>query len=201
VEVKRRSDPEPTDAEKQEIGKVARSGYETPQDPAIDVDANAIKLESPNYVPRKIFQAEGMPLIDVTSVWSPTVGTNLCFSGRTSKNIIRCGPVLGPAKAEYWEEGSVQLEMCFEEYIWGGDSGSPVWVEGTGVAVGIAVSGYGGPDEPGLSPAEKAEEESSPKEACASLLLPYPNRPPAASVFGSPDLAPLHLVTQTNARS
>ena len=198
--VKRRSNPEPTEEEKQEIGKVKRNGLLTPGDSAIDVDAMAIRLDTPAFVPRQIFQAEGMPLIDVTSAWSPTVGTNLCFSGRTSKNILRCGPVLGPPKVEFWGDGSALLEMCFKEYIWGGDSGSPVWVEGTGVAVGIAISGYGGPDEPGLTLEEKAEEEEAPEEACAALLLPYQGRPSAGSIFGSPDLAPLHLVTKTNAK-
>jgi sugar lactone lactonase YvrE len=195
----RRSNPEPTEDEKQDIGFVRRSGYETPGDPAIDVDAAAIRLDSPNFVPRKIFQAEGMPLIDVTSVWSPTMGTNLCFSGRTSKNIIRCGPMLRPP--EIYREGSdEELIVCFQEYIWGGDSGSPVWVEGTGVAVGIAVLGYGGPNEPGLTPQEQAEAAEDPEEACATLLIPYPGRNPAASAFDSSDMAPLHLVTRSNAQ-
>lgn len=196
----RRSDPQPTEDEKQDIGKVGRSAYETPGDVAIDVDASAIRLDSPSLVPRQVFQAEGFPLIDVTSVWSPPVGTNLCFSGRTSRNLIRCGPVLGPPTVEFWEQGSEHLELCFKEYIWGGDSGSPVWVEGSGVAVGIAVSGYGGPSEPGLTPQEQSEAASDPEEACVSLLKPFPSRNPAASVFGSPDLAPLHLVTGSNAQ-
>ena len=195
----RRSDPEPTQDETQDIGVVGRSGYETPEDPAIDVDAAAIRLDSPYFVPRKIFQAEGLPIVDVTSVWSPTVGTNLCFSGRTSKNLIRCGPVLGPP--EIYREGSdEELIVCFQKYIWGGDSGGPVWVEGTGVAVGIAVIGYGGPDEPGLTPEARARAANDPEEACATLLKPYPERNPAASAFGSADLAPLHLVTQSNAQ-
>jgi hypothetical protein len=186
--------------EKTDIGEVTRSGYETPSDAAAEVDAAATRLEKPNYVARQIFQAEGMPLIDVTSSWVPTVGTNLCFSGRTSKNLIRCGPVLRPAETVIGEQGRVQLEMCFGSYIWGGDSGSPVWVEGTGVAVGIAVTGWGGPEEPGLDQGEREEEEGSPEETCMSLLLPYPDRSPASSVFTNPDMAPLHLVTRDNAR-
>jgi YD repeat-containing protein len=194
----RRSNPNPTEDGKQDIGFVRRSGYET-EGPAIDVDAAAIRLDSPNFVPRRIFQAEGMPLIDVTSVWSPPAGTNLCFSGRTSKNIIRCGPILRPP--EIYQQGSdKELIVCFEEYIWGGDSGSPVWVEGTGVAVGIAVLGYGGPDEPDLTPEQRAEAAGDPKEACAALLIPYSGHNPVATVFGSPDLAPLHLVTHSNAK-
>ena len=198
TKVWRRSDPQPTQDEKQNIGEVRRSGYETPGDPEIDVDATAIKLDSSNFVPRKIFQAQGRPLIDVTSAGrAPSVGTNLCFSGRTSKNLDRCGPVLRPPQVEYWGGNTwKQVEVCFEEYIWGGDSGGPVWIEGTGIAVGIAVSGFGGPDEPGLTPREREEEAQNPKEACASLLLPYPDRPAIGSVFGSPDLAPLHLMTR-----
>lgn len=195
--VYRKSNPNPTPNEKREIGTVKRSGYESKGDAVIDVDAAAIRLKNPELTPRQIFQDEGLPPIDVTSVWSPKWGTNLCFSGRTSRE-KRCGPVISlPEVVRYGNE--IALEMCFEAYIWGGDSGSPVWVEGTGVAVGIAVTGYGGPDEPGLSPEEKAVEESAPKEACAVLLLPYQNRPLGGSVFGNSDLAPLHLVTKSNA--
>lgn len=106
-----------------------------------------------------------------------------------------------PTKSGIFGNGDKELTVCFEEYIWGGDSGSPVWVEGTGVAVGIAVMGYGGPEEPGLTLQEAEEELGAPKEACATLLTPYPDQPPEASVFGSPDLAPLHLVTRSNAAS
>ena len=167
----------------------------------MDVDASAIELTNPAFVPRKIFQAEGMPLIDVVGIArAPGIGTNLCFSGRTSKNIIRCGAVLGPPQVYQYGNGWRELNVCFEEYIWGGDSGSPVWIEGTGKAVGIAVSGTGGPDEPGLTPTQKANRANEPEETCATLLLPDPEQLPEGSAFRSPDLAPLHLVTRSNAQ-
>jgi len=50
--------------------------------------------------------------------------------------------------------------MCFAALTWGGDSGSPVWVEGTGVTVGILTTGSQDPPEPkGKSVVEKEVKE------------------------------------------
>jgi YD repeat-containing protein len=212
----------------QDIGEVRRSGYETISDEAVDTDVAAIRLEQPGITPRKIYQQDGLPLVDVTSVWTPTPGTNLCFSGRTSKE-RRCGPMIGSgiAKANYTEEekGLFGREGCFRQFIWGGDSGSPVWVEGTGVAVGVAVRGTDDPNDPEFRPelenevierlikehgqytvqqfeeAMKIEEKLliENRETCFVPLKPPPNTPGDGTVFGDPMLAPLHLVTRSNA--
>jgi YD repeat-containing protein len=220
------------DPQVSEIGKVTRSGLETLFDVALDTDAAAIRLESPNLVPRKIYQEDGMPLIEVKSVWSPTLGTNLCFSGRRSEE-RRCGPVVSlpeETTALARNSSAATVEMCFRQALWGGDSGSPVWVEGTGVAVGIANTGEQDPDEPEYLPVleqeirdeikEEEQESGEPAEpgeyeervraeveqmredrtVCFATLKPYPDQPADASVFGDPLLAPLHLVTVNNAR-
>ncbi len=213
----------------QDIGEVRRSGYETISDEAVDTDVAAIRLENPEITPRKIYQQDGFPLVDVTSVWTPTPGTNLCFSGRTSKE-KRCGPMIGSGitKADYTEEekGLFGREGCFRQFIWGGDSGSPVWVEGTGVAVGVAVRGTDDPNDPEFRPelenevierlikehgkytvqqfeeAMKIEEKLliENRETCFVPLKPPPNAPGDGTVFGDPMLAPLHLVTRSNAK-
>ena len=125
---------------------------------------------------------------------------------------------------ETQDEGTGR-EGCFEQFIWGGDSGSPVWVEGTGVAVGLAVTGSQDPDEPGFRQELIEEKEKHLKEkgefspealakvveevekelreeprTCFVLLSPPPGTPGDGTVFGDPYLAPLHLVTKTNAQ-
>jgi hypothetical protein len=96
-----------------------------------------------------------------------------------------------------------------------------VWVEGTGVAVGIATTGSQDPSEPGWKSefeAElKAEEELTPQElveivaeeeerlreepeTCFNLLKPPSGGNGDGTVFGDSYLAPLHLVTATNAQ-
>jgi hypothetical protein len=164
----------------------------------------------------------------VTSVWSPTAasGAILCFSGRSSRE-KRCGPIISGTELYRIKDGFKTREMCFAALVWGGDSGSPVWVEGTGVAVGILTTGSQDPDEPvwgteevirivkkwleeqkiELTPEEFAEavveeEERLRKEpeACFNLLKAPPKGEGDGTVLEDSYLAPLHLVTATNAQ-
>ena len=217
-------------ATQKKIGEVRRWGWAEPNDPGIDVDAAAIRLDNPDQTPRWINQDEHLPGIRVTSVWSPTAssGAIFCFSGRSSEE-KRCGPVTGETEVE--DGGNFRTrEMCFAALSWGGDSGSPVWVEGTGVAVGILTTGYQDPREPGwkaefaadrkeeyedpeyeMTPQEVAEtvaEEVSEEEerlleeplACFNLLKAQDGGNGDGTVFGDSYMAPLHLVTINNAR-
>jgi V8-like Glu-specific endopeptidase len=74
------------------------------------------------------------------------------------------------------------LSVCIGEYIEGGDSGSPAWIQGTGTAVGIMVTGFD-------------ETESSEPLACFEPLMPYPGWGPDSAVLTNDGMAPLHLVT------
>jgi hypothetical protein len=209
------------------IGEVRRWGWKDPAGPGLDPDAAAIRSETPKQTPRWINQDEELPGIPVSSVWSPTIGTTVCFSGRTSEE-RRCGPIISGAEVFYDSLLDVSTrEMCFRAFIWGGDSGSPVWVEGTGVAVGIATTGTQDPAEPGWRPEFEAEvkeeakeegEELSPQElaevveeeedrlredprTCFNLLKAPPGGNGDGTVFGDDRLSPLHLVTVSNAKS
>jgi hypothetical protein len=209
-------------AVQKKIGKVTRWGWKDPAGLGLDPDAAAIRLGNPAQTPRWINQDEHLPGIRVTSVRSPTVGTSLCFSGRSSEE-KRCGPIISGAEVYYDEIFNVRTrEMCFAARTWGGDSGSPVWVEGTGVAVGILTTGSQDPDEPGgkliieeelkeqgeyLTPEEFAEvvvEEEKllrdEPEACFNLLKAPPGGNDGGTVFGDERLSPLHLVTVSNAK-
>jgi YD repeat-containing protein len=207
-------------AEQKKIGEVTRWGWKDPAGPGLDPDAAAIRLDNPNQTPRWINQDEHLPGIRVTSVWSPTVGTSLCFSGRSSEE-KRCGPVISGAEILYDEIFNVWTrEMCFAALTWGGDSGSPVWVEGTGAAVGILTTGSQDPNEPGWKSefevelkeegftseeiAEVVAEEETllreEPEACFNLLKAPPGGNGGGTVFGDNRLSPLHLVTVSNAQ-
>jgi len=221
-----RRDSKTQEATQRKIGEVRRWGWEDRVGPELDPDAAAIRLENPDQTPRRINQEDGLPSIPVSSVWSPTVGTSVCFSGRSSEE-KRCGRIISGAEKYYDPDFGVWTrEMCLEAFSWGGDSGSPVWVEGTGVAVGILTTGYQDPDEPGW----RAEFENEVKEefeengyqltagflaeivadeearlraeptTCFNLLKAPPGGNGAGTVFGDDRLAPLHLVTATNAQ-
>jgi YD repeat-containing protein len=179
-EVIRRADP--SQAQKQWIGFVRREGVDG-NSSSTDVDAAAIRLDNPDIVPRKIFTHEGQPRIPVTSIGiGPQVGTHICYSGITS-NRERCGPILEPPAESYASETNARtVEICIGEYIEGGDSGSPAWIQGTGTAVGIMVTGFD-------------ETESSEPLACFEPLKPYPGWGPDSAVFTNDGMAPLHLVT------
>jgi hypothetical protein len=179
-EIIRRSNSSQT--EKQWIGLVRRDGADLNPE-TLEVDAAAIRLYHPEIVPRKIFTAENAPRISVKSVSvAPGIGTNICFSGFKS-NEQRCGPIISPPQETY-SDGYSTVEICFEAFIEGGDSGSPAWIEGTGAVVGIMTSGF-------------SQFEGLPKEACFEALKPYPGWPASSAVFTNSGLAPLHLVVDS----
>ncbi len=203
-----------------QIGEVRRRGWSVPYDGNMETDASAIRLTSTSILPRRIYQDDQSGIVDVHSIWTPTVGTRLCFTGRTS-NKKRCGPVIAPEEEAFGfeEEGSESKSICIGEFAWGGDSGGPVWVEGTGVAVGLVSYGPVDPKEPGGKQSIKEELESEfgepvdPEELqdaieeieenpwfCMTILKASPGENPQGTVFGDPNLAPLHLVTATNAK-
>jgi hypothetical protein len=181
-EVMRRSDPSQT--QKQWIGFVKREGLDN-NGTTTDVDVAAIRLENPAIVPRKIFTAPNAARIPVKSIGvAPGIGTNICYSGITS-NRVRCGPIIGPPEEFPRDEGTnwTTVEVCFREYIEGGDSGSPAWIEGTGTAVGIMTTGFD-------------ETENAEPEACFEPLKPYSGWGPDSAAFTNSTMAPLHLVTE-----
>ncbi|HEX5376365.1 MAG TPA: DUF6531 domain-containing protein [Solirubrobacterales bacterium] len=181
-EIIRRSNP--SQAEKQWIGWVRREGLDN-NSISTDADAAAIRLDSPNLVPRKIFTAPESTRIPIRSIGvAPSTGTRICYSGITS-NRVRCGPILGPPNLSSPEWiNALTAEVCFEEYIEDGDSGSPAWIEGTGTAVGIMATGF-----------DETEDVARP-EACFVPLKPYPGWDPDSAVFTNDGMAPLHLVTE-----
>lgn len=183
--VSRRSNPNPTPAQKQEIGVTKRTGYdENPN--TMDTDAAAILLKSNYLLPRQI-NASPAPPIDVKGMELPGQGTRVCHIGRTSKEVL-CGEVISgqPEFVQYAdEEGNLEeqefLQICFEARSEGGDSGGMTWIEGTNTAVGILVS---------------ATEPPAVPVSCFTPLMPYPGRADIPGALADPGMAPLQLGTQ-----
>jgi YD repeat-containing protein len=184
-EVMRRGDP--TAQEKDWFGWIRREGNDGKPN-TIDVDAAAVRIKDPGIVPRKIFTSEKRERVPVIGIAeAPGIGTEVCYSGINSRR-ERCGPILDKPHIEYEAFGGTgtTVAVCFEEYIRGGDSGSPVWLQtpGGALAVGIANQGF---DE------EEAITAGAPKEACFEPLVPYPGWGPESGVLTNPGLAPLQL--------
>jgi streptogramin lyase len=184
-EVLRRSNPSGT--QKDWIGSVRREGNDGKAG-TIDVDAAAVRLKDPGVVPRKIFIKENLtrpPVVGIAE--APEVGTEVCYSGVKS-NRKRCGPIIDDPHEELEPGGTgTTIMVCFEEYIKGGDSGSPVWLygdNGDAWAVGIANAGF---DE------AEAAEFGVPPRTCFEPLLPFPGWGPRTGLLTHPAMAPLQL--------
>lgn len=183
-EVMRRS----SNGDKDWIGLVRREGNDG-KPGTIDVDVAAVRLTDPGVVPRKIYTTENRPRLPVKGIAvAPIAGTEVCYSGITS-DAERCGPIVDDPHEELEPEGGTgtTIMVCFEEYIRGGDSGSPVWLQGENGeawAVGIANAGF---DE------LEAAAWGAPPRTCFEPFLPYPGWGPRSGLFTHPMMAPLQL--------
>jgi len=105
----------------------------------------------------------------------------VCYSGATTDNKevsgVKCGDVVSREPESFTLEGHNVREWCFNRGSRDGDSGSPIWIEGTNTAVGILSSGGEG-------------------ETCFAPLLLDPEYPGTPGVFGDVRLGALGLATQ-----
>jgi tripartite motif-containing protein 71 len=179
---RRRGEP---GGEHQEIGYTTRKGYDI--DPGdVDTDVSAIRLEERALTPRRVYT--GQNPFAVRQVVEPIRGMEVCTSGVTSGiegRDVRCGKITRMSvRIDYENQRFYQVE--FNEVALGGDSGAPVWQEGTKSAVGILTAG--------------AEDEDGNEIAPSYFtpLLPLAGRPHMPGAFGDQELAPLHLFTVDN---
>jgi hypothetical protein len=158
-----------------------RTGFDArPQ--SFDTDASAVRIDDPAIAPRRIYAAPG-PSIDVAGAVAPRRGMRVCQSGRAS-NTVDCGRITtGPVRVEYM--GQKTLQFCYEGALAEfGDSGGPVWKQGTHLAVGLITAG-------------SVDSLGNPRdEGCLTPLLPVPGHPHVQAVFGARGLGSLHLLTR-----
>jgi len=86
-----------------------------------------------------------------------------------------------PISGDGIPRGEEVYEYCFGVKGTYGDSGAPVWIQGTGTAVGIVSSGA---------------NVAGQYETCFTPLLPEANVPGVPAALEHPGLAPLTLATE-----
>lgn len=137
----------------QRLGKVAYRPFNpfTPPDGPTQVDAESIDVGDKDEVPRAIFRGARSQIPIRGSAGVPPQWTTVCSSGARSMR-VGCGPVISTETDTDLDVdrdgvGDVpvrQVQVAGGDMaVLGGDSGSPVWIQGTGIIVG-SVSGGGG---------------------------------------------------------
>jgi hypothetical protein len=122
-----------------EVGKVARDAL--PHFEPVITDAEAIRVENDGVVPQGIF-GWGGDLIPTKPAGRVRKGNVVCFSGARSQ-VPSCGPVVarstrwiygpdGYARSGYW--------VKFNQPALPGDSGGPVWAEGSSASIGLVTA-------------------------------------------------------------
>jgi len=137
--------PNTAEYEFENLGRVKRSGIV--DQPQVDGEAILLQGEADGWAPRQIYLGpkETQP-IKGTAV--PAPGMIVCASGVTTDEVL-CGSVLGPPEGFGYSdaplEGNPPISLTWEVPIdineKHGDSGSPVWQQNTGNAVGLWNSG------------------------------------------------------------
>lgn len=164
--------------QRQKLGTIKRTGWDADSS-NMDLDIEAIRFEGVSGIePRRIYSDPGVPPIDVTGAGLVRVGTRVCYSGATTDEAfpsgVKCGTVF--ELSTFALEGHPAKEWCFDRRSLHGDSGGPIWIEGTGIAVGVLSAGDN-------------------TITCFSPLLPDPEHPDVPSAFSDSRLAPLDGLT------
>ncbi len=132
------------DAKPDRIGTVRRRSLYKPQ-ADFQTDAEAIRLDSNALVPRTIYRGTVDGSVPVTGARQARVGMPVCTSGAQS-NTVKCGKITGikvfPPPSTDINAGPFWV-LQFSMSVKKGDSGAPVWVPGTGRAVGLVSTIYG----------------------------------------------------------
>jgi tripartite motif-containing protein 71 len=177
------TDPEHK-AERVRIGSVKRYGWgNLPGIATIDIEAVRFEGDAQNITPRQIYPKEGTPRIDIKGSGLVRPGTRVCSSGATSGEVeprekrIKCGEVISSRPEWFHLEGHLVWEWCYNRGSHDGDSGGPIWIEGTNILVGILSAGGSG-------------------QTCFAPLVPDPEYPEVPAAFSDPRLAPLNLSVQ-----
>ncbi len=167
------------------VGMTRRDGYDyLGYDHSVNgwsTDAAAIRVESPELVPRQIWR-HPLDALDVRTVAPvPERGTWVCFSGQTSDKVV-CGPINVSEKVVFpfpgGNIGNQRLWLtCFKGVSIGGDSGGPVWIRGTHKAIGLVSAG----DD---------------DDTCLTPLLPVSGHPQAPGALAAPGMGSLNLMTR-----
>ncbi len=183
--IRRRVPPPNGKEDRARAGFIRRHGYDQHQTSIRPLDVAAVKLDA-SIEPRRIYIASRSQPLAVRGWGTVGPGTRLCRSGATT-NAVKCGPITMQEPENYTQcevneetgecEGpAIPLrQWCFDAPIRPGDSGGPVWIEGTNTAVGINSSGG--------------------SRTCAAAIAFDERFPDMASVFSDPSMGSLGGLT------
>jgi tripartite motif-containing protein 71 len=175
--------------ERATIGVTMRSGRDGLKE--FSADGEAVALGGTLGPPRYINQGQG-GLVAVKSVAPmPVAGQEVCHAGYgsdpTGTEARLCGKI---RNGRYFYDGVVKNRLsvlfCFTAKLRKGDSGGPVWINGSHIAVGLATNGRG------------SLGNETYKETCATALLPgrvntKEDMPDNTAILSNVKIAPLQL--------
>lgn len=190
--IRRRIPPPNEPSDKVRAGVIRRQGYDQHQTSIPPLDVAAVKLEEA-MEPRRVYTSSYSAPLAVRGWGTVGPGTHLCHSGATTGmelDSISCGTITAEEPTWYVQCRLNQFtecvpitpvkQWCFDAAVLPGDSGGPVWIEGTNTAVGIVSSKLG-------------------EEICAAAIVPDPRFPDMASVLSDPSMGQLGGLTTAQA--
>jgi sugar lactone lactonase YvrE len=165
--------------ETQELGGVFLSARDPSGDPNWSADGEAILANAMLFVPDHINIGGGASVAVKDAKPIPIEGQWLCHAGARSAGRV-CGKFLWVRRYRA-PEGRHEWMVCFHAQSVKGDSGGPVWIEGTNIAVGLAARGR-----------NKIADETF-AQTCAAPLLPGKGNPQNRAILTHTSMAPMHL--------
>jgi YD repeat-containing protein len=155
-------------------------------------DAVAARVNDPMLAPRQIYLDEDKEPLDIhAAVQTPSPGGRLCHSGITTDEVL-CGSIIGPPRTFSYKPNTTTpqtfLEVCYRAVSIPGDSGAPVWVEGTHNAVGLVSYGWN---------FLNAQKQIVGGVTCLTPLRPISGRPEAPGALHAPGMNGLSIITRT----
>jgi YD repeat-containing protein len=165
-----------------EIGKVARSGW----GPSVGVtaDGEAIAVETSAESPTRIDLGSGGTWAVDGSAVPPPRGNWLCHVGARTQARL-CGPVIPRKADDTTPDGRHGRLICFESEVGEGDSGAPVWIDGTHTVVGL-VSAF---------PISYETKKEFASVTCFTALKPTAGLPTNEGILTNQEMIPLQLRT------
>lgn len=163
------------------LGNVARSGW-GPNPVWRVADGEAIDVEFDSEAPVKINLGGGSAITVKAVAPMPLRGAHVCHAGERSGQ-AECGPLNGDVVFPRDPLQRSGRAYCFNAKVQEGDSGGPVWIEGTHTAVGLTSVGKG------------PLGSETYRETCATPLLPGNGPPLNTAILTNEELTPIHLRT------
>jgi hypothetical protein len=170
------------------VGVIKRSGMGSGPG-NLWADGEAVALNGSLTPPRYINRGRGAAIPVKGSAVVPYAGKTLCHAGYGSDPDGNGAKLCGPVRNGRYFKGKkgTNVLFCFDARVRGGDSGGPVWINGSHTAVGLASNGRG------------SLGNETYKETCATALIPGELKagepmPSETAIMSNSQITPLELI-------